>query len=237
MRLSDAMRRILFDIDKFHRIDPSGRILFKDDMEDGTTITARWTTVDGTIAAGTDLAFMGKQSLKLTTAGAADDVAQASRAWGLGPQGSQKIGVEFWWASDALSANITEILIQLKQFDGTNVHTSAVKYLGETNEKWQYLNTAGVFVDVVGGAQLLNVGVVPVWHAFKLSADLNERYYGILISDNQVIRLKGIQFQTAANAADPYTELLVGVEAKTATAVDLWVDNLVVTSDEDIVKL
>jgi hypothetical protein len=213
----------------------TGRVYWQDDFEAYTSIvTEKWIQTSGTISLDTSRPFRGKSCMKLTTGAVLGNDAQADKLLGALPLG--RLGWELWFLSQSGVANINNLSFGFYLYDGAYVHDAEVKWLGTVGtlqEKWQYINSEGNYVDVSGGAQKIDVAsAYAVWHHFKLVIDFNTEKYVKLICDNKTFDLSALSYYKLADTSRPCIDIWAYIENATATAVSLYVDDVILTDQE-----
>lgn len=214
----------------------TGRAIFIDTFENYfAVLTEKWALSGDAgyvTALNTDYPKQGKYAVKMTTNNVDTESCSIDLYLGAFPKG--RFGFECDWMSFAQVANIEEIKFDLQYFDGTNDIRSQVKWLGEANKKWQYLNSAGTYTDITGGAQDLEVEATlyPLWHHLKLIADLQNEEYVKLLSDWVEYDLSNIAVHSSANALSPLLNIDLTVKTGANNATTIYVDNIIITDEE-----
>lgn len=215
-------------------ISRTGTVVLTDDFEHGLA-TERWKQAAGTVANAADYPFNGGKCLKITTGTGAADTGQADH-W-MGFPADKRMGLELWFMSNSLKANITSIAFLMRYYDGVNALTGVLKWLGTTEEKWQYYNASGTWSDVTGGAQPLYVEATlqPQYHHVKFVIDFENETYVSMESDGLGKKdLSAIDIHSGADTTTTYTLYTsIYITNQTATAArDLWLDDVVWTMNE-----
>lgn len=225
----------------------TGKLIFYDDMEDldaNATVHYQhgFAGHDGTIGSDITRAFSGAKSLKIVTGAiAAGDNLELLRRVGLRKFSSDVqlplgiFGLEFKWMTETAAAAIREIYAEIQLYDGTNLWRAAIKWLGEANLKWQYMNNAGAFADIAGGTESINVGTNDVWQYFKMNFEVFRQMYGYVFSNNKFLLLSGggLATRQVANATLPQLQIVIGVTTAGAAAVTVFIDDIILTYDEE----
>jgi len=212
---------------------PSGKVLFQDDMEGLiAAATNRYVQVAGTIAKADDKAFSGQYSLKLTTGALAGNNAYAAFFISL-PNYLTKIGLELKWLSNAEITNLRMLKIGMTWYDGTNGHLCDIRYYGTYTtlmQKWQYLAADGSLVDIF--TQKLRLSATePAWNGVKIIADFRNDTYNYFYSNEKTKGLAGIPLRRVATTVEPELGIYIEIMTETATAINAWFDDLIVTDE------
>jgi hypothetical protein len=216
-------------------LNRTGRVYWQDDFESYTAaITERWIQTSGTIALDTGHPFRGKSCMKLTTAAGIGATAQASKYLPLPP--TFRGGIEFWWQLQNAIADVDNIGFSFAYYDNTNVHQFTLLYLltsGAGNQKWQYTDASNALTDVPSGAQIVKVAAADyAWHHVKATVDLVNNKYMKLYSDSLSWDLSSLSFQQTGNASAAIAFIGFATQAKTATAINLLIDDVIWTDQE-----
>lgn len=223
----------------------TGKLIFIDDMEDldaaGTVHwQTSWTGHAGTIGKDNTRAFSGANSLKLTTGANAADYVQCMRRTSLRKLSSDPglpigtFGLEFKWMTEDALATITSITVELDVFDGTNKNMANIVYL-TTGSKWQYLNNVGALTDIPSGGENILLGTSDVWQYFKMISEVWRGTYGYVMSNNKMLlkSLSGTTIYKPADATYGNIQVVIGITAAGAAAVHLFIDDVILTYDEE----
>jgi len=216
-------------------LNPTGVPFLQDDFEAYTTLlTEKW-RAGGTIALDTTAPFRGKTCAKLTTAAGVGTNASMNKD--IGPIPKSRLGMELWFRSIAGVANIRYVRLEIYYFDGINSHHGGVQWVGTEvgvlMNKWQYLNSLGSYVDIPGGAQKIYVEATwPAYHHAKLVVDCAAEKYTKLVCDDKSFDLSTIPYHKTLSANGPIIIISLAVYTETATAIDLFVDDVILTHKE-----
>lgn len=197
-------------------VDPD--LVFLDTFED-TPIS--WVASSGaTVARDTTYVYRGAGSLKLTTGAVASQLYYAARTLGKPTDGTYKNALRFTIPSSGLE--YAELVILW--YDGAKTKDVRVRY-DRANNKWQYTNSSGAFVDITGGSQNLKGGDT-VWHYLELEIDFVNDEYEAFKCDGLSVDMSGIAIQAPAGVtAQELTVRLYG-SPSAAAAVDLYFDDV-----------
>jgi len=164
--------------------------------------------------------FEGSKNLKVVTHTDLNDTYGAYRLFGLTP--SLKIlfeGVfQFKSATDNKYVDFTFIY-----FDGTNLHEATLRY-DPVNQKWQYKNSAGSFVDITSGGQKLRA---QAYHHVKITVDFDNNKYGYLLCDDKKFDLTSISIYTTGDTIGVSGKFKYATATATATvAAEAYLDRI-----------
>jgi len=212
----------------------SGRAIFVDTFECYTAvITEKWKQSLGTIVLASDYPKTGLQCMKLTTGTALNDIARAR--FHIGDLADLRIGLECEIQSMAGAGNIVEIGILFRYYDATDLHEAGIKWLGEANKKFQYFNNVPAYADITGGDYDLYVETTsqPLYHNFKLVADLDKGKYIKFICNEQNYDLSELEYSKSASALAQRLEIDITIKNAIATVARIMrVDNVILTDQE-----
>jgi len=216
-------------------LNPTGKVFWQDDFEQYTAaVTEKWTQNAGTISFDTTKPFRGKNAMKLLTGAVAGNVATAAKIFGLMPE--ERLGMEFWFLSQSGVANIRRIAFEIQYFDGTNIHYFSPFWVGTEGglqQKWKYVGAAWAELDIPSGAQKLYVEAAsPIWHHLKATVDVQKDEYLKLICDEKTFNLRGLDCTVDVDASLPQFYITIFIITETATAISLFVDDLILTDQE-----
>jgi hypothetical protein len=213
--------------------DPRGKIVFFDDFEDGGA-TVRWVKggTSSTTAIDTTYAFRGADSMKMTTNNVAD--ATCSITFNMGPpKNNYKMGLACNWMSTATLAKIKAFELKIVRYTGALVNTAKAQWLGTdatAQNKWQYHNSSAAWADITDASQKIGtVAATLQWHFAKLVADLANNTYIRVISDDQSWAFTSAFESAADTSTEPGLSFTITLTAEAATAIDAWIDNVIVT--------
>jgi len=216
-------------------VSRTGRVIYQDDFETYTSVlTEKWLQSQGTTTLDTGSPFRGKVAAKLVTAASIGAQGQITKTF----QAAQnnRIGVEFWWDPIGALADIDNMTIQCSFYDGTNSTTSKLIYFftnASGTQKWQYLDNTNSWVDVPTGAQTIYYdGSYPCYHHFKAVLDFNNAKYVSFVSDNKIFTPATLGMYVVGDATYPRIVIRLGITAKTATAITMYVDDFILTDQE-----
>jgi hypothetical protein len=213
----------------------TGRVYYSDDFESYTSVIAeKWINISGTQTLSTAHPFRGKTCACLTTAAGAGSTSQMAHEFTL--TGSLRLGFEFWWYMDAALADADNITFNLDYSDGTNKNSAYLSYLFTAaggNQQWWYLNSANALTQLPGGGQTIYYGASqPVWNHMKAVYDFVNMKYVSLICNEKVLNVAGLLMYSNANAGYPHVLASIYIANKTATIINCYVDDLVLTDQE-----
>jgi len=216
-------------------ISRTGRVYWQDDFEAYTSaLTEKWAQVSGTIALDTTTPFRGKSCAKLTTGNVAGNEAKMEKFLGALPKG--RFGYELWFKSVAGVANIRYLNLYFQYYDGAKKHVFAVRWIGTLTtlqQKWQYFDSTGSYVDIPNGAQKPRVeSTDTVWHHVKLIGDFLGAKYVKLICNDKTFPLSTIPEYNTSDTTEPSLRLIASIVTETATAISLYIDDVIFTDQE-----
>jgi len=188
-----------------------GRTLLEDSFEFDRSVVDPWIgegdaggSSDGD---ATNAPHKGMKNLKIVTHTDENDAYGAYRLFGLTPSLKILFEGDFQFKS---SVNNKYVDFEFIYYDGVNRHETVLRY-DPVNNKWQYENSAGAFVDVSSGAQSLRE---LAYHHIVLTVDFSADKYGYLICDNKIFDLRSIALHATADS----TKVSGKFKYKTATA-------------------
>jgi hypothetical protein len=213
----------------------TGRVYWQDDFEAYTSaVTEKWRQRVGTISLDTSRPFRGKACMKITTGAVLGNDVEADKYLGALPLG--RLGWELWFLSQFGVANIHDIELGFYLYDGAYCHEAWVAWLGTVGtlqEKWQYINSEGDYTDIPNGTQKLYVeSDLPIWHHFKLVVDFRTGKYVKLVCDDKTFDLSALSYHKTPDTTKPCIDVGAYIENATATAVSLYVDDVILTDQE-----
>jgi len=224
-RLFDGLGELIACLTPAKRFDTRGTVFFIDDFEDGLSKASY--TYDGTggaYALSSRLSWFGGFSLKLT--GGSDGLRYSQCAWYFHEPIYSKMGMELQFK---LRAGVEYVRLSHLIFDGSTEHRGSVQYDG-VNEKWQYLNSAGSYVDLVDGIRLDTTEVL--FHPAKLVIDFVHDKYQRLVLGDQEVDMRELGLYTEDSATAPRGEAKVEVFSTIGDNGVIYVDSVVLTKDE-----
>jgi hypothetical protein len=212
-----------------------GALIWEDDFEDYTSaISEKW-KIDGTVTSSTDYPLFGKYCAKATTGVNANDEVVMRLLRTANAKG--RIGLEINWMSQAGATNLKFVKLIIQPYDGVNVHTSAVRWLGETNKKWQYSSdNQATWTDITDGAQNLYVeSEFIIYHNVALVIDSNKDKFVKLICDGKTWDLSSINVFSAASTTFTNVILASFTASNAITGVSgrvIYIDDFSLTEGE-----
>ena len=180
---------------------------------------------DSTYAVSTDYSYMGGHSMRLTAGDTTDDYFYL---WKLLPQTiDTRIGVE---AHLFIDMDDAEIEFGFGGWSGTNSYDARVKYRTSTNAI-SYYNSAGGYTAL--DTREIDVDIYRLWSHFKLVYDWSTKKYIRFILSGEEYDLSGISAYSSASVADPMFGAVIGIMVKGDTTTNLYVDDLIITQNEN----
>ena len=206
--------------------DRRGNVVFLDDFEAGLS---RWEVgTYGTGAAAVVSVYRshsGAYAAKLTTG---SDGAQAIEIRRQIPRPvAGKIGLEFSWAWDG---PLWCVVVSLDLFNGATYDHYVVAFYRST-DLITLRDAAGVAQTIASGLLMQTDHLM--FHTAKLVVDTESRKYVRLLFDRNSYDLSAYGCQAIADASTPRLVLLIGPWGNTANNIDTYVDDVIVTQNED----
>lgn len=206
-------------------LDRRGNVVWWDDFEGGASL--KWGVFAdgvGTATVSTDRAWMGSQSMKLTTAAVIGNVVDLDKSFSLPIE--RKLGVEFMFH---IASGKPTILIYWVGFTGTTYFLAQVQY--DFNlDKIYYYNSGSAWIELpkVDGT----VTTHESWCLMKLVIDWTTKEYVRFIFGGSEYNLSGLSLKTGASATARRTDVLIYNRAETAAAATVYIDNFIFTQNE-----
>jgi len=212
---------------------PTGKILFQDDMEDLIAdATNHYKNTAGTTSKANDRAYSKQYSLKLTTGNVAGNAASVALYLGL-PNYLTRLGLELKWLSNADLANLRSFKVAMTRYDGSTAYFADLRYYGTFTtslHKWQYLNSSNGLTDLL--SQYFSLSTTePAWNGLKIIADFQKNCYDSFWTNQYFNNMKNIPFYTVASAVQPELGIYIEIVTETATAINAWLDDLILTDE------
>ena len=212
----------------------TGKVIWQTDFDTALELVAGDVST-GSIARDTTVSqmFRGSAFLKLTTGALSGNEQEAVRIFGLTKNSitaGGKIGLELYFA---ISSNNTYfVTISLGRWTaGSNQTIGRLKF-DVINKKWQYLNSAGTYVDVTGGAQELDRGTYSYNH-FKMTIAPQDGKYGKMWCNGLEINMSTIDLRTEATGLVTTIKAYIRCATGVAAAATLSVDDMMITDEEE----
>lgn len=213
------------------RYAPS-RTLYLDDFEG----VLKWYQGAGTVARDNSInVFEGNYCLSLVTAAAAD--AQANAQLFIGAVPRSKFAIQLRWHPYESADNILRRFdVNMILYDGSYVSDIVLRYLkNETTpqNKWQYLNSAGAFVDLPNGAEEIDT-TYRAHQSFYLTFDMlaSVLKYGRLVTSKLALDLSSLGIRYSVDPTTPYIVLNLTAVTDIASAAHVYVDALCLSDEE-----
>jgi len=207
---------------------PTGRVIFQDDMEG----LLKWVfsgTAGGSVSKNTALpVFDGDASIDIATAATTDALAAALRRVDL--PFSKRVGLEGW--INLCNPNLKFFEFDISWYDGVKDHMAELRY-DVVNKKWQYSNSALVYIDIPEGDMDIVHGTTEHFDYVKQVADFGKDEYVALYVNGQKFDLTGIPLPVI-DTPTTLEFLLPAFECRTKADVvaHLYVDNVICTAHE-----
>ena len=182
-------------------------------------------TAGYTVTLSTNYAFMGSTSLKITPDNTANAYVQVKKYTGM-PE-SEKVGIECNISFPSTHGEY--FLLGIWFYTGAVAKICNVRY-DIQNQKWQYRNSAGAYIDVTDGDQKLQA-FTGLFHHIKLIADIKNETYVKLYCNQKIYDLTDIGVYTFASGSD---EMLIGtiqVSVDAAAFYDFYLDDMTITEE------
>lgn len=224
-RLFDGLGELIAVLSPAKRFDDRGIVFFIDDFEDGLSKAAF--TLSGTNAAyvlSSRLSRFGGFSLKLTGGSSASRYSQAS--WYFHEPIFSKMGIEIQFQ---LGSEVGYVRLSLLIFDGATEHRGSVQY-DSANEKWQYLNSLGSYVDLIDGILLDSTEVL--FHPAKLVVDFAHDKYQRLVLGDQEVDMSELDLYAPDSVSTPRHDAKVAVFSTSGNNGVIYVDSVILTKNE-----
>lgn len=205
--------------------DYGGNVILLDDFEDAPI---KWATVlSGTgaaVARDTSIAYMGGNSLKLTTGSTVAKSVEVDRYFH--DVSKSKIGASVFFT---LHADIDDLFFYLYRYDGTNVEQCQIWY--DAASSWLYHRASSGAWSLIKQPFDLKTGT-DVFHFLKLVIDPVANEYHKLIIDSNEWDLDGKDLYSSADATFP--QCMFGIKAvdDAGANTDIYIDNVIITKNE-----
>lgn len=214
----------LKSIDTFDR---GGDVIWLDDFEDGL---GKWEI--GGNGAGTGVALStarsrnGAQSILLTAG--SDGLLTATINHRSAFPVLSVFGFEFSFHVIEL---ITNIILDIAIFDGTNQRQFSIRWVESTNTL-EYLDSAGVYQTIASNI-FFNRGNT-LFHTLKLVFDGLNTEYVRLLQNATTHLLTDIAARTLASAVSPHARITITLTGTSGTNRDMYVDDTIFTQNEPV---
>ena len=208
-------------------IESAGNILLFDDCDVFRNWFTDGTGTDFVVALDTTIIFNGDASMKLqtkATSPAAGDFVEAFRRIYL--PASKLVSMELFWRY-SIEADTRFIDFLLKYFDSSNRHEADIRY-NVQSAKWQYLNSAGTFSDIPGGAQSFTQ---KAWNRLKFTIDFRNNQYLKFTSNDLEVDLTDTPIYNPSDTTKPQLTTHIRLEAETANRPVMHFDDLMLIEE------
>ncbi len=200
----------------------SQKPIYIDDFES----LLKWSTLSGTVAKDTTVAFEQTTSLKLTTGAIADLEAIANID--LGYPERQRISIETWIRfNQGLAATLQRFGMVFYCYNGTEVRTFGIAFLNYLatveQQKWQYWTADGGWLDIPDGSQAIDM-TLAVWHYLRFIFDLKKSCYISLEFDGKIYDLSKIYPAVIGSSQRPLMRARLYASTDTTTATVAYHD-------------
>lgn len=208
------------------------RIQFLEDFEG----VLKWITVDGTITKDTsNHAFEGSYNLKMATAAVAGADAIARLILPAIPK--SKIMAQLRWHFDAAAETTPRFFrVEIELYDGSYLYKCGLQYLKNltsAQQKWQYLNDAGSYVDLPGGSQNISVIIKsPQFLMLKANLASSPPKYIMAELSELVIDMSTLNLYKTTSSTSPRVNINLTAETDAAAETDAYVDTFCFSDQE-----
>ena len=224
-RLFDGLGELIACLSPAKRFDTRGTVFFIDDFEDGLSKTSYdYSGTGADYVLSSYLSRFGGFSLKLT--GGSDGGRYSEGIWCSSKPVFSKMGMEVLFQ---LIAGVEYVRLRFRIFDGTVQHWGSVQY-DDVNNKWQYLNDGGSYVDLITGIRL--DATEGLFHPVKLVIDPEGDKYVRLVLEDQDVDMSGFSLYTEDAGTEPRHEAAVTVLSRVGATGCIYLDSVILTKDE-----
>jgi len=224
-RLFDGLGELIASLTPAKRFDTRGTVFFIDDFEDGLSKASYvYSGTLGAYALSSHLSRFGGFSLKLTGGSNGGLYSQAS--WYFHEPIYSKMGMELQFQ---LYSGVGYVRLYFLILDGVTEHRGSVQY-DYANEKWQYLNSAEAYVNLITGIRLDVTEVL--FHPAKLVVDFVHDKYQRLVLGDQEVDMSDLSLFTESNPTSPRLEATVTVFSVSGSNGKIYVDSVILTQNE-----
>lgn len=168
----------------------------------------------------TEHPHQGTKNLKVVTHTDQNDAYGAFRLFGLTPSLKMLFEGDFQFKSATDNKFIDFTFIY---YDGTKRHEAVIRY-DPVNQKWQYQNSAGSFIDLTGGSHNLRA---QAYHHVKITVDFANDKFGYLLCDNKKFDMRAIALYTPDDTTKVSAKFKYATATATATvAAEAYLDTI-----------
>lgn len=205
--------------------DRRGNVIWYDDFEGGTLT---WETATNVAGSAVNLAstwpMRGSQNVDLVCGAGANAYALMYKY--ISPSVLGKVGLEFSFTTN-VQTDTWEF--QFNYYDGTYRNQAYFKYL-PANDKWQYLNSAGSWTDMLTSIVLEES--YKTYHTVKVVMDIENNYWSRFICNQNEVDMSDQGLRRVASAIQNCLNVLIGHYSDHTSAITCYVDNVIVTQNE-----
>lgn len=137
-----------------------------------------------------------------------------------------KLGFETHFAFGSV---IDCLYFRIEQLTGTHIKYAYIKY-DRTNEKLQYLDSAGVYQDIETSFILYEYSYL--FDVLKLVIDLETYKYHRLILNEETYDLSAYSMFSEVNTARPHIRIKIDLVSRSGNNDYVYIDNIIVTQNE-----